>query len=310
MSHGPFAADRAGAARMKRLMESIGPAFAERLAAGMTGDSIVPSSIVERLIAEFELTGPRDVMLLALPAASRLAVAPISGFVVSAVGLEVETGDLILGGNVEFPGVDLGQTIHAEGFVFVRAFARATTIAVLATGQARPCAHCRQTITEFAASRDLLLIDPLGHTLSMSDLYPWPFAPDDLEQPGIIAGAVPWPDLALRDDRVASDVGAALVAAGRRAYAPYGRCPAAIVLQLTDGSLVAGATIESVAFNPTIGPLQVAIAELLASGHGYAAIGSATLAVTATGDVLPTAGIRALLAAIAPDAALIETAWA
>ena len=87
------------------------------------------------------------------------------------------TGDLILGGNVEVPGVDLAQTLHGEGFVCVRAFARGTSVAALATGEARPCGHCRQTIAEFAFSRDLALIDLAGHALSMADLYPWPFEP-------------------------------------------------------------------------------------------------------------------------------------
>ena len=70
-----------------------------------------------------------------------------------------------------------------------------------------------------------------------------------------------------------------------------------------------GATIENVAFDPTIGPLQAAIVELLALGQGYAAISSATLATTAGGPVQPAAGIRALLAAIAPDVTLVETTW-
>ena len=309
MSPSPFQADSVVATRIERLGGSIGPAFAARLDAGLSDGSVVTADAVTRLVDEFDLTGPREVMLLALPAAARLASPPISGFVVGAVGLEAGTGDLILGGNVEFPGTDLATTIHGEGFVFTRAFARDTSVSVLAVGEARPCGHCRQTITEFAAWRDLELIDPLGHTLTMADLYPWPFEPGDLGEPGIVPGAVPWPRLRLADDRVDPATAEALVAAGRHAHAPYGRSPAAVALRLTDGWIVTGATIENVAFDPTIGPLQAAIVELLALGRGYAAIASATLATTADGPVQPAAGIRAMLATIAPGVALVETTW-
>lgn len=309
MSRSPFQADPAVAARNDRLTAEIGATFLERLDASLSDGTVLRADNVARLADEFDLAGPREVMLLALPAATRLAFPPISGFVVGAVGLEPETGDLILGGNVEFPGTDLATTIHGEGFVFARAFARDATVAVLAVGEARPCGHCRQTITEFAGWRDLTLIDPLGHTLTMADLYPWPFEPGDLGEPGIMPGVVPWPDLAIDDDRIDPATVAALVTAGRHAHAPYSQSPAAIVLGLADGGIVTGATIENVAFDPTIGPLQAAIVGLLASGRGYASISSATLATTANGVVQPSATIRSLLAAIAPSVALVETTW-
>ena len=309
MSRSPFRADGAVATRIERLRASIGAAFAERLDASLSEGATLPADSVARLVDEFDLSSPREVMLLALPAAEHLASPPISDFVVGAVGLEAATGELILGGNVEFPGTDLATTIHGEGFVFARAFARDTSVAALAVGEARPCGHCRQTITEFAAWRELDLIDPLGHTLTMADLYPWPFEPRDLGQPGIVPGATPWPDLALADGRVDPATIEALVTAGRHAHAPYSRCPAAIALGLHDGRVVTGSTIENVAFDPTIGPLQAAVVELLAFGHDYAAISSATLATTAGGPVQPTAGIQALLATIAPGVTLVETTW-
>ena len=75
---------------------------------------------------------------------------------------------------------------------------------------------------------------PARHTLSMADLYPWPFEPDDLGEPGIVPGAVPWPDLATRrrPPSIRRTSPRRLVAAGRRAHAPYSRCPAAVALGL------------------------------------------------------------------------------
>lgn len=310
MSSSPFLVDPAVAERIARLTATIGGTFTQQVAASLADGHVLPNAAVDRMIATFGLDGPRDAMLLALPVATGLAVPSISGFHVGAVGLEARTGDLILGGNVEFPGLDMGSTIHAEGFVFTRAFSCGTSIAVLATGEARPCGHCRQFISEFESSHDLELIDSLGHTLTMSDLYPWPFIPGDLDAPGIVGGSLPWPELALAYPRVPRDVAELLVRTGRHAHAPYSQCPAAIVLRLADGQLIAGASIESVAFNPSIGPLQAAIVELIALDYAYADIESATLAVVAGGAVDPTHESRALLAAIAPTARLTITTWA
>jgi cytidine deaminase len=310
VSASPFQADPVTAERIARLEETVGDAVTARLSEALVEGHILPGAVVDELIETFGLTGPRDVVLLALPAATRLASPPISGFFVGAVGLEAGTGDLILGGNVEFPGTDLAATIHGEGFVAARTFARDSAITVLSTGEARPCGHCRQTLSEYAWSRGLALIDRLGHTLSLAELYPWPFVPGDLGEPGVVGGAVPWPDLRIADDDVPADIADLLVRTGRRSHAPYSHCPAAIVVRLHDGRLVAGAVIESVAFDPTIGPLQAALIELLAHGHAYAAIESATLAVMRAGDADLTHATRALLSAVAPGASLTVTSWA
>jgi cytidine deaminase len=309
MSERPFRADPAIARRIARAMEAVGPAFTERVVAELGPGHVLPAAAVDGLVADFGLAGARDAALLALPAATRLARPPISGFFVGAVGIEAGTGDLILGANLEFPGLDLGSTIHGEGFVATRIFQRDAALAVLATGEARPCAHCRQCLSEYAWSPDLEFIDPLGHTLSLAQLYPWPFVPGVLGEPGIVPGAVPWPDLALDASGLERDLADALLLAGRRAHAPYGRCPAAVVLRLHDGRLIAGSVIESVSFNPTISPLQSALIGLHADGAGSADIASATLAVVRGGDVDPTAATRALLAAVTSSATLTVVTW-
>lgn len=309
MSLDPFEADPGVAARMARLSSRIGVAFTESIEAAMRPGHVVPGAVVADLVARFKLRGPREAVLLALPAATRLAQPPISGFFVGAVGLEAGSGDLVLGGNVEFPGHDLGSTLHAEGFVCIRAFKRDSALELLATGEARPCAHCRQTISEFAWSGQLVLIDLLGHELTMAQLYPWPFVPDDLGEPGIVPGSVAWPNLRVATSGVPAEVARQLEIAGRHAHAPYSRSPSAIVLRLTDGRLVAGSTIESVSFNPTIGPLQNALVELLAHGLSSTSIVAAWVAIVEGTDVDPTDDARSLLAAVAPGAGLTVTHW-
>src|SRR5262249_51500689 len=150
--------------------------------------SVIAANDVEALIDEFGLGGPEELMLLARKSAERIARPPISSFFVGAIGLERETGNLIFGGNVEVPGTPLGTTIHGEGFVTTRAYSRGNSLAAIALGEAHPCGHCRQYLSEFASSRELALIDPLGHRLKLSDVYPWPFDPAYLGETGAVPG--------------------------------------------------------------------------------------------------------------------------
>jgi len=131
--------------------------------------------------------------------------------------------------------------VHGEGFVFARAFSRGTAVKTICIGEAHPCAHCRQFLSEFAASGDLTLIDPLGHRLTMADLYPWPFDPGYLGQTGIVAGRIYQPDLVLAPNDLPPSQAARLTALGRRAYVPYGKSPATILLIRSDGALIGAA---------------------------------------------------------------------
>jgi cytidine deaminase len=301
----PPAPDLAATERLRALATRVGPAVAERVAA----DGRIPAADVQALVTGHGLAGPDDVLLLALAEAAARADPPVSGYRVGAVGREVPSGDALLAGNIEFPGTDLGRTLHAEGVIAVRSFARGASLATLALTQARPCAHCRQMLSEFTWAANLRIVDPVGHDVRMEDLYPWPFLPASLGESGAAPGSVAWPDLKIADPTVPDDVAALLTETGARAHAPYSRCPAAVVLQLHDGRLVAGGTIESVAFNPTIGPLAAAIAVLRGGGDVYAGIASAYLAARDDGQVDDAAVARPLLAAIAPDVMLRVVPW-
>jgi cytidine deaminase len=290
-------------------MTGTDPDLVAAVGARVTRDARVLATDVAELVATFGLDGPEAVMLAALPAATALADPPISRYRVGAVGLEAPSGDLLLGGNLEFPGVDLRATVHAEGSIAMRAHARGMSITTLAIDSARPCAYCRQTLVEFAWAHDLRVIDPAGHDRSVDDLVPWPFTPRDLGATGAVPGAVPWPDLRVDDGDVPDDVARALEAAGRRAHAPYSACPSAVVVRFRDGRLVAGMTIENAAFDPSVGPLTVALVLLRAGGDSYADIASAWLATRPDGPVDDVPSSRVLLGAVAPDATLETTTW-
>ncbi len=319
MSQNPFYADPEKRSKYQRLALEVGSAVEGEITGLLAGrrahlaanaGAVLPKQQAEALMARHGLADIEELMVLALGAARGLAQPPISNFFVGAVGLERETGNLVFGGNVEFPLSHLGFTIHGEGFVFTRAFSRGTSIERLAIGEAHPCAHCRQYLSEFAATRDLLLLDPLGHRLTMAELYPWPFDPDYLGESGLITGKVGFPELALQPNALDSGLAARLTAAGRRAHAPYSKCPGAIVLRLADGGMVTGSAIESVAFNPTMGPLQAAMIDLIAHGYAAADIVEAALGTSIGGAVDYSASSAELLGRIAPGVELTSVGWA
>jgi cytidine deaminase len=162
-------------------------------------------------------------------------------------------------------------------------------------------------LAEFEGAFEMRLIDPLGHDLRLGDVFPWPFAPADLGQGG--AGPDEGEAPALGEPGSLPDIVAeALAAAGRRAHAPYSGSQAAVVLRLSDGILIGGAVLESVAFNPTVGPLQDALVGLVAAGRRYDEIADAWLAVRRGALVNHGAPTRDLLAAVA-DVPLQTTYW-
>lgn len=272
-------------------------------------DHILPAASIPRLLAETGLPDTDALMLALLPQAQRLARPPISRFHVGAVGLAAETGDLIFGANVEFPGVGSGDTIHAEQFLFTRAYTLGVTLARIAVS-ARPCGHCRQFMNEFAGNETLTVLDPGGDVQTLSDLLPHRFGPADLgESP---AGPGRRQGLAISgDDLTETDASmvAALIAAGERAHTPYSGCPSAIALKLADGTVITGSGIENAAYNPGIPPLQAALINLVALGRDYGEIESAILgSVPGTGFDHST-GTAKLLSIIAPGALLETLSW-
>jgi cytidine deaminase len=318
MSHNPFAADPSVKERLDAVTAERGEAIhiaietilnGRRRVIGDNLGGVIMGEEAESLCEWFALDGIEQLMLLVLPHAQKLARPPISAFEVGAVGLERDTGAIIVGGNIEFPGTHLGMTLHGEGFIATRAFSRGQTLATIALGEAHPCGYCRQYLSEFARSSELVLIDPLGHRLTLGELYPWPFDPDYLGESGAVPGTEYWPDLQLESNMMPPEVATKLESTGRRAYAPYSKCPSAVVLALKDGGLIAGATIESVAYNPTVGPLQAALVDLAAHGYEHADIAEAALATPRGGFVDYTASTTEFLGRIAPDVRLQTAAW-
>lgn len=314
MSQNPFMADAAIAARITDLDARIGAELRANVAARLLAHAHDPAANLggvllaadaDALTSAYGLTS-EQLMLLTRKLAEGMARPPISNFFVGAVSREEASGNLIYGGNLEFPGAAIGFTVHGEGYLAARAFSRGVRLDRIALGEAHPCGHCRQFLSEFAWASSLILIDPLGHRLTLSQLFPWPFDPAYLGDVGAVPGLANWPDLTLT---AADPLAGPLVEAVARAHAPYSKAPAAVALQLKDGKRVTGASIESVAFNPSLGPLQTALIDLFAHGYDLSDIVGASLAVTRRGTVDHEAATRALLATVAPGVPLNVLDW-
>jgi cytidine deaminase len=318
----PFAPDPRLAARRADLVATLGAAFDERLAVARAAGgldrahprAVIPAAVVAELVRDLGLRDVEEAMLLAIATARSLARPPVSGYRVGAVGLTARSGDLVLGGNLELPGASIWQTVHGEGFVTLLARARGERLVTLALAEARPCAHCRQVLAEMDGAHTpgggLRLIDPAGHALRLADVYPWPFTPGDLGMTGDAPGAGARTGPPLADQGLPPGVADTLLAAGRRAHAPYSGAPAAVALRLRGDVHVGGAVLESVAFNPTIGPVQDALVVLLAGGHEPDDVEAAWLAVPRDAPVGHEAAARDALAAATPGAPLHVTYWA
>jgi cytidine deaminase len=268
---------------------------------------VIPAPTARRLMHSAGLDTVEALMLALLPHAQALARPVVSGFHVGAVGRDEATGTLFLGANVEFHGAPPADTIHAEQFLFSRAYHRGASLDLIAVS-ARPCGHCRQFMAEFAGRERLAILDPSGDRLTLAEMLPWSFTPADLGE----AGIAPTPGRALRlpdHDQVPADLRAALGEAGGRAYAPYSRAPSAVALLLDDGGIVSGAAIENAAYNPGLPPLQAALINLIAVGGDYAAICHAVIGSARDGATDHAGSARWLLGSIAPHARFDALTW-
>ncbi|KAL5728375.1 cytidine deaminase [Ranunculus cassubicifolius] len=222
-----------------------------------------------------------------------LARAPISKFHVGAVGLGSD-GRIFFGVNLEFPGLPLHQSVHAEQFLINNAFINGEPHIQYIAVSAAPCGHCRQFLQEIRGATDIkILITSFenGKTKQLdsayrpiSDFLPHHFGPDDL-----LEKSVPFlldfrhnglvlndsnnvvNDTVKSDETVDSDQRKqkySAIEAANGSHAPYSKCPSGVALTDADGKVYKGSYMESAAYNPSLGPTQAALIAYIASGGG------------------------------------------
>lgn len=82
-----------------------------------------------------------------LPLAKAFSVHPISGIPVGAVAVG-QSGQLYLGANLEFIGMPLHATLHAEQSAVLNAWMHDEKAVVSLYVSEMPCGHCRQFLRE------------------------------------------------------------------------------------------------------------------------------------------------------------------
>jgi cytidine deaminase len=218
------------------------------------------------------------IMLRLLAGAASFAHAPVSGFRVGAI-VRGSSGALYAGANLEFAGEPLGCSVHAEQAAVANARAHGERGIVALAVTAAPCGLCRQFLMELPAAGALRVVRANRSPVTLRALLPDAFGPHDL---GVAAAALGADVATLELDEPSGDP---LVLAAReaaeRAHAPYSGTLAGAALRSADGTLHRGSAFESVAYNPTLAPLQAALSSLVLSGREVTDVAGAALVETA-----------------------------
>ncbi|KAD6795191.1 hypothetical protein E3N88_06087 [Mikania micrantha] len=284
---------------------------------------IISASEAESMAKSRGITVPQLLPSL-VKSAQALARTPISDFHVGAVGLS-SNGRIFFGCNVEFPGLPLHHSIHAEQFLITNVAAHGGGPKLLHMAvSAAPCGHCRQFLQEVRGVSDIQIVitdQPLENPdyKPISSILPDPFGPYDLldqETPLVLEKHNN--QLLLKEDvskvinghselviKNIENLKMEALAAARESHAPYSGCPSGVALMDCEGKVYKGSYVESAAYNPSLMPVQAALVAYMVAGNGgYERIVAAVLAETEGAMVRQEATARLMLNHISPKCEL------
>lgn len=258
-------------------------------------DATISSEQFEQLLA---ISGLDDAELrvLLLPFAAAYSYAPLSKFYVGAIvrGL---SGKLYFGANVEFDGVQLGQTVHAEQSAISHAWMKGEQGVADITINYSPCGHCRQFMNELSTANELKIQLPKREGQPLHYYLPESFGPSDLGIESALMTSVDHGKQTQEQDELLQ----LAVAALNRSHAPYTHNLSGVAIKTKDGKVYQGAYAENAAFNPSLPPLQVALIQLLLDRKELDSIDSAALVEAEDGTISHLANTQATLEALNPD---------
>jgi cytidine deaminase len=245
----------------------------------------------------------RDPLILeCLVWARRWARPPVSNYHVGAAVLG-GSGTLYFGANLEFVGLPLCETVHAEQAAIVHAWVSGETQLQALAASAAPCGFCRQFMLELPEPRPPILV-PGGPATSLDALLPAHFGPVDLGRAPTLLVAGPH-GLQLGHEHGPDPLVEFALAAANRSSAPYTESFAAVGLATaSDGQTFAGSVAESVAYNPTLGPMQAAMIALHMQGGRLEDIADAVLIELDDARVGHARSAAQVLASLAPTVTL------
>jgi cytidine deaminase len=207
-----------------------------------------------------------------LPLAAACARTPVSHFNVGAIARGV-SGTWYFGGNMEFIGATMQQTVHAEQSAISHAWLRGEKSLASVTVNYTPCGHCRQFMNELNSGLSLRINLPGRDPHTLADYLPDAFGPKDLEIKALLMDEEDH-GFAVTGDALAQ----AAITAANQSHAPYSQAPAGLALECRNGTVFSGRYAENAAFNPSLPPLQGALNLLSLNGYDYPDIQRAVLA--------------------------------
>ncbi len=203
--------------------------------------------------------------------AASFSVSPLSKFSVGCVALGA-SGRYYLGANIEFLGFPLNYTIHAEQAAVAMAYVSGEEKIEKIFVSAMPCGHCRQFLRENFnyESLQIEVIQNQGKdcsSFSLTQLLPHSFGAEalNIKESLFSRKIMNSPLFFTRDNSKGLDDEFQDYANGalQQSFSPYSKDPAAVVLVFENGFKIAGFSIESCAFNPSLFPLHVALIQCI-----------------------------------------------
>ena len=225
-----------------------------------------------------------------LKLATCFSVAPISCFYVGAIAVG-KSGKLYLGANMEFQGVPLSASLHAEQSAILNAWMHEEREVVALHVSETPCGHCRQFMRELSNLSNLK-IHCKGQTFQIEDLLPGAFGENRKKGHGLLDSTTTNLEFVKTNPHTRSQVA---INAAQRSYAPYSQSPEGFVAQCLDGHFFSGRTAESIAFNPSVSGVVVALNQRNLSSSRSVAITACTQAKLATALSSPLAQAKAII---------------
>ena len=240
----------------------------------------------------------RETLMLALlPIAKQKAHVPVSNYHVGAVALG-SSGSLYLGQNIEVDRCMLSLAVHAEQSAIANAYMSGEAAIDAIAVTAAPCGHCRQFLAEACFDRQLRVLVANSAPTLLSELLPQSFGPSDL---GLNRGVFPAQRIKgkLHLKNALDSLVEHAFQAACNSYSPYSKSLAGFALETSTGRTFAGSYIENAAFNPSLPPLQAALAGYFAAGSTAGTIKRTVLVGSDQGFINHEAGTRLVLLAIA-----------
>ena len=228
---------------------------------------------VKALVGTMRVSVEQLVEML-LPWVAEKAIVPSSRFKVGAVS-RGNSGNLYIGANIEFKGMPVYTTIHAEQASIANAMSHGETGIKALSVTAAPCGMCRQFLNELNTSAELKIQINNSEPVLLSEMLPHGFGPDDLNIPFKLM------DVASKgftlanptDDKLAIKA----LEAANQSHSPYTSSHAGIAIKTRNGQMFVGHYIENAAYNPTMLPLQAGLSNLVMAGRSFAEISDVVL---------------------------------